>query len=113
MSPRRRLLCGDARNADHVACLMGGAHAAMAFLDPPYNVRVRDIVGRGQVKHNSVLFLCEIRGLKDGRPAIDLRFHELAELRWRALALGRDRSAELGELRRPQKHAGAGCSGLT
>jgi DNA modification methylase len=30
---------------------MGGAHAAMAFLDPPYNVRVRDIVGRGQVKH--------------------------------------------------------------
>jgi DNA modification methylase len=46
-----RLLCGDARNADHVARLMGGAHAAMAFLDPPYNVRVRDIVGRGQVKH--------------------------------------------------------------
>src|SRR5215467_12879430 len=46
-----RLLCGDARNADHVACLKGGAHASMAFLDPPYNVRVRDIVGRGQVKH--------------------------------------------------------------
>jgi DNA modification methylase len=46
-----RLLCGDARNADHVARLMGGAHASMAFLDPPYNVRVRDIVGRGQVKH--------------------------------------------------------------
>ena len=23
----------------------------MAFLDPPYNVRVRDIVGRGRVKH--------------------------------------------------------------
>ena len=46
-----RLLCGDARNVDHVARLMGGAPAAMAFLDPPYNVRVRDIVGRGQVKH--------------------------------------------------------------
>jgi DNA modification methylase len=45
------LLCGDARNADDVARLMGGARAAMAFLDPPYNVRVRDIVGRGQVKH--------------------------------------------------------------
>jgi DNA modification methylase len=30
---------------------MGGTHASMAFLDPPYNVRVRDIVGRGQVKH--------------------------------------------------------------
>ena len=39
-----RLLCGDARNADHVAWLMGGAHASMAFLDPPDNVRVRDIV---------------------------------------------------------------------
>ena len=23
----------------------------MAFLDPPYNVRVRDIVGRGRIKH--------------------------------------------------------------
>ena len=23
----------------------------MAFMDPPYNVRVRDIVGRGRVKH--------------------------------------------------------------
>jgi DNA modification methylase len=30
---------------------MGEARAAMAFLDPPYNVRIRDIVGRGQVKH--------------------------------------------------------------
>ena len=46
-----RLLCGDARHGDHVARLMGDAHASMAFLDPPYNVRVRDIVGRGQVKH--------------------------------------------------------------
>ena len=46
-----RVLCGDARNADHVARLMGRIHASMAFLDPPYNVRVRDIVGRGQVKH--------------------------------------------------------------
>jgi hypothetical protein len=46
-----RLLCGDARGADDLARLMGGAQAAMAFLDPPYNVRVRDIVGRGRVKH--------------------------------------------------------------
>ena len=30
---------------------MGGSCAAMAFLDPPYNVRVCDIVGRGRVKH--------------------------------------------------------------
>jgi hypothetical protein len=46
-----RLLCGDARNADDLARLLGQARAAMAFLDPPYNVRVRDIVGRGQIKH--------------------------------------------------------------
>jgi ParB-like nuclease domain len=46
-----RLLCGDARGADELARLMGGGQAAMAFLDPPYNVRVRDIVGRGRVKH--------------------------------------------------------------
>jgi hypothetical protein len=48
---KHRLLCGDARNADHVARLMGSARASMAFLAPPDNVRVRDIVGRGQVKH--------------------------------------------------------------
>jgi DNA modification methylase len=47
-----RLLCGDARNADDLARLTGEARAAMAFLDPPYNVRVRDIVGRGQIKHS-------------------------------------------------------------
>jgi len=47
-----RLLCGDARNADDLSHLMGGGRAAMAFLDPPYNVRVRDIVGRGQIKHD-------------------------------------------------------------
>jgi len=46
-----RLLCGDARNADDLARLTGEARAAMAFLDPPYNVRVRDIGGRGRIKH--------------------------------------------------------------
>jgi hypothetical protein len=34
---------------------MGGSQSAMAFLDPPYNVRVRDIVGRGQIKHREFL----------------------------------------------------------
>jgi DNA modification methylase len=46
-----RILCGDARDPDAIDRLMDGNRAAMAFLDPPYNVRVRDIVGRGQVKH--------------------------------------------------------------
>src|SRR5258708_4915745 len=48
---QHRLLCGDARNADDLARLLGRARAAMAFLDPPYNVRVREIVGPGQIKH--------------------------------------------------------------
>src|SRR5262245_8210772 len=47
-----RILCGDARKPDTLARLMGGCTAAMGFFDPPYNVRVRDIVGRGNIKHN-------------------------------------------------------------
>src|SRR6516225_2812280 len=46
-----RLLCGDARNADDVARLLGADRAAMTFLDPPFNLRVRNVVGRGQIKH--------------------------------------------------------------
>ena len=46
-----RLLCGDARNVGDIDRLMSGKKAAMAFLDPPYNVRVRSIVGRGRTKH--------------------------------------------------------------
>jgi DNA modification methylase len=32
-------------------CLLGDEQAAMAFLDPPYNVRIRSVVGRGRTKH--------------------------------------------------------------
>ena len=46
-----RLLCGDARRRDDVGHLMDGKLAAMAFLDPPYNVKIRNIVGRGSIKH--------------------------------------------------------------
>ena len=46
-----RLLCGDARNSGHLDLLMGRERAAMAFLDPPYNVRIKSIVGRGRIKH--------------------------------------------------------------
>jgi hypothetical protein len=48
---QHRLLCGDARDPATHQNLMGEQHAAMAFLDPPYNVRTRDIVGRGRVQH--------------------------------------------------------------
>jgi DNA modification methylase len=46
-----RLSCGDARNAADIDRLMSGNRAAMAFLDPPYNVRIRSVVGRGRIKH--------------------------------------------------------------
>ena len=46
-----RLMCGDARDAAAIRDLMGGERASMVFTDPPYNVRVRDIVGRGKVRH--------------------------------------------------------------
>ena len=48
---KHRLLCGDARNKDDVDRLMAGERADASFTDPPYNVRVKDIVGRGRVKH--------------------------------------------------------------
>jgi ParB-like chromosome segregation protein Spo0J len=47
-----RLLCGDAREAADLDHLLGDEQAAMAFLDPPYNVRVRSVVGRGRTKHD-------------------------------------------------------------
>jgi DNA modification methylase len=46
-----RLLCGDARDPEALRRLMGDELAGAAFLDPPFNVRVKDIVGRGSVKH--------------------------------------------------------------
>jgi DNA modification methylase len=47
-----RILCGDARDRTVLARLVAEGRAAIAFLDPPYNRRVRDIVGRGRIKHS-------------------------------------------------------------
>jgi DNA modification methylase len=46
-----KLLCGDARSAADIARLMAHCRADMAFLDPPYNVRIGGVVGRGKTKH--------------------------------------------------------------
>jgi DNA modification methylase len=48
---KHRLLCGDARDPAHMKILMNGASAAMVFADPPYNVKVSSIQGRGKIKH--------------------------------------------------------------
>jgi DNA modification methylase len=52
-----RLLCGDARSLADIDLLMQGDKARMAFLDPPYNVRIRGHVGgRGAIKHDEFAF---------------------------------------------------------
>jgi DNA modification methylase len=49
---KHRLGCGDARSRDDLSRLLAGERAHMAFLDPPYNVAVGSVVGRGAVKHD-------------------------------------------------------------
>jgi DNA modification methylase len=46
-----RLSCGDARDPESARRLLYGKSARVAFLDVPYNVRVRGIGGRGKAKH--------------------------------------------------------------
>jgi DNA modification methylase len=46
-----RLLCADSRRKNDLDRFMGRERAAMAFLDPPYNVKIKSIVGRGRAKH--------------------------------------------------------------
>ena len=52
-----RILAGDARDERSYVTLMHGEVAEMAFLDPPYNVKVAGHVGgRGRIKHGE--FAC-------------------------------------------------------
>jgi ParB-like chromosome segregation protein Spo0J len=53
---RHRLLCGDARNAADLAVLMDGTLAPAVFCDPPYNVAVKSIGGRGRTRHREFAF---------------------------------------------------------
>ena len=54
---RHRLLAGDARDRRAYTRLMGTETAVMAFLDPPYNVKIKGHVGgRGRIKHRE--FAC-------------------------------------------------------
>ncbi len=53
---KHRLLCGDAREAADFARLMEGASASAVFCDPPYNLRVSEIGGRGRVRHREFAF---------------------------------------------------------
>jgi DNA modification methylase len=51
MLGNHRLICGDARRDDQLSELMRGCRSDLAFLDPPYNVRIAGAVGRGKIKH--------------------------------------------------------------
>ena len=53
---KHRLLCGDAQEPRDFEKLMAGRLAAAVFCDPPYNVRVRSIVGRGRIRHSEFAF---------------------------------------------------------
>ena len=53
---RHRIACGDARSTRDLDRLMRGEPAAMVFADPPYNVRVRNVQGRGLIKHPEFAF---------------------------------------------------------
>ena len=50
-----RLLCGNARDESDLRLLMGRALAAMVFTDPPYNVRISSVQGRGKIRHREFL----------------------------------------------------------
>ncbi|MDR6305813.1 DNA modification methylase [Nitrobacter vulgaris] len=53
---QHRILCGDARSENDLDRLMGSNRATFAFLDVPYNVRVRSIGSRGRIKHAEFAF---------------------------------------------------------
>jgi DNA modification methylase len=53
---KHRLVCADARDADSFKGLMKRASAAACFCDPPFNVRVRSIGGRGKHRHPEFAF---------------------------------------------------------
>jgi DNA modification methylase len=46
-----KILCGDACSMTDIGRLMADCRADAAFLDPPYNLRVVAIVGRGKTRH--------------------------------------------------------------
>jgi DNA modification methylase len=48
---KHRILCGDAKSSADFALLMQGKKADMIFTDPPYNVRIDNIMNMGATKH--------------------------------------------------------------
>jgi len=53
---KHKILCGDAREAGDLARVMNGAAASAVFCDPPYNLPMRGIGGRGRTQHPDFAF---------------------------------------------------------
>lgn len=51
-----RLLCGDSCSEEHVKALMKEQRAAAVLTDPPFNLKIASIVGRGKTKHREFAF---------------------------------------------------------
>jgi len=51
-APHHRLICGDARDSIAISTLMGSERAALILTDPPFNVRISDISGKGNSRHD-------------------------------------------------------------
>lgn len=52
---KSRLFCGDATDPEDVRKLMGREQATMVFTDPPYNVKIASVQGRGKIKHREFM----------------------------------------------------------
>jgi DNA modification methylase len=51
-----RLFCGDARRRESFEILLSGETAQLAFIDPPYNVRIRgNVSGKGRAQHREFI----------------------------------------------------------
>lgn len=48
-----KLLCGDAESAPDFRRLMAGEFAKMVIADPPYNLPIKQVQGRGSIKHQN------------------------------------------------------------
>jgi DNA modification methylase len=72
---KHKILCGDAREATDLARVMDGAAASAVFCDPPYNLPMRDIGGRGHIQHPDFAFAS---GEMSGRQYQDFLLKTLA-----------------------------------
>jgi hypothetical protein len=55
LGEHHRLCCGDAKRDADYRKLMGRDRSVMAFADPPYNVSIKSVQGRGKIRHREFI----------------------------------------------------------